>query len=362
MRNWNSLLTRLNLLQVRYFHFKKNQWKKTPVSGRFSVNILFVATILTFSACHNGQVKQNLLPGVSGKAGEVVIVMEKPLWNGEQGAFLKENLLQDVPGLPQSEPIFNPININHKAFSDLFKIHRNLILIRLNPEQQTPVFKAKNDVWAQPQLVIEIVAANKKELTEVLQENRDKLLGLLFKAERDRLMDNYARYPENKTVEALKSDLGVKLNIPKGYTYGLDTTDFVWISHEPPAVTQGIFIYRYPFTDDSTFTKPYLIAKRNEILKQFVSGEGAGSYMTTESQVPVEFKAYEWKGAYTAELRGLWKVEGDFMGGPFVSLSRVNEKEGMVYTVEGFVYAPRYDKRNYMRQLEAILYSFEFAK
>jgi hypothetical protein len=28
--------------------------------------------------------------------------------------------------------------------------------------------------------------------------------------------------------------------------------------------------------------------------------------------------------------------------------------------VEGFVYAPRYDKRDYIRQVESILYSFDW--
>jgi hypothetical protein len=32
------------------------------------------------------------------------------------------------------------------------------------------------------------------------------------------------------------------------------------------------------------------------------------------------------KDKYYAELRGLWKVENDFMGGPFVSLSTLDEK------------------------------------
>ena len=30
--------------------------------------------------------------------------------------------------------------------------------------------------------------------------------------------------------------------------------------------------------------------------------------------------------------------------------------------MEGFVYAPKYDKRLYLRQVESILYSFEWEK
>jgi len=30
--------------------------------------------------------------------------------------------------------------------------------------------------------------------------------------------------------------------------------------------------------------------------------------------------------------------------------------------MEGFVYAPKYDKRQYLRQVESVLYSFEWEK
>jgi len=59
------------------------------------------------------------------------------------------------------------------------------------------------------------------------------------------------------------------------------------------------------------------------------------------------------------EIRGLWRVENAFMGGPFVSLSTVDETRNRVVTVEGFVYAPKADKRNLMRQVEAVVYSLQ---
>jgi hypothetical protein len=45
------------------------------------------------------------------------------------------------------------------------------------------------------------------------------------------------------------------------------------------------------------------------------------------------------------------------MGGPFVSLSTVDEERRELITVEGFVYAPQFNKRDYLRELEAIVFS-----
>ena len=63
------------------------------------------------------------------------------------------------------------------------------------------------------------------------------------------------------------------------------------------------------------------------------------------------------KGEYAQEARGLWEMEGDMMGGPFVSHARVDRANGRVIVVEAFIYSPDKLKRNLMRQMEASLYT-----
>jgi hypothetical protein len=81
--------------------------------------------------------------------------------------------------------------------------------------------------------------------------------------------------------------------------------------------------------------------------------------MKTESQFPVIFREMAKNSTYMVEMRGLWKLENAFMGGPFISHTMLDEKNNRVITVEGFVYAPSLDKRNYVRELEAILQTLE---
>ena len=50
------------------------------------------------------------------------------------------------------------------------------------------------------------------------------------------------------------------------------------------------------------------------------------------------------------------------MGGPFVAHAFYSQDGKDMIVMEGFVYAPKYDKRHYVRQVESILYSFEWAK
>jgi len=50
-------------------------------------------------------------------------------------------------------------------------------------------------------------------------------------------------------------------------------------------------------------------------------------------------------------------MEGDNMGGPFVSMAR--SMADSVLCIEGFVYAPEMNKRNLIRRLEAALYTLK---
>ena len=48
-------------------------------------------------------------------------------------------------------------------------------------------------------------------------------------------------------------------------------------------------------------------------------------------------------------------MENDFMGGPFYSLTLVDEGRGRLLTLEGYAYAPYFDKRPYIREVEGLI-------
>ncbi len=58
-------------------------------------------------------------------------------------------------------------------------------------------------------------------------------------------------------------------------------------------------------------------------------------------------KAIDFMGMYTVETRGLWQVEGDFMGGSFLQYSFVDEPTGRMINYSAYVYAPNKEKRDF---------------
>ena len=323
------------------------------------LTILFIASVVSFTAC-NHSTQTSMMKNVTGKAGELVVVIAPNAWAGASGDVIKETLGQSQLGLPQSEPIFDLINIPPEAFGDIFKTTRNLVVTKISSSVAENKISFMHDVDAYTQAVLYINAKNQDDFVELYTKNADKIVGFFLKAERDRLTLNYSKYNEKAVSDATKEVFGLNINVPPGFKVAEKKDSFMWVRFETPAISEGILIYSYPYTAENTFTSDYMIAKRNIELKNNVPGPTTGSYMTTEKEVPVFFNTLKKDGNYAAEIRGLWKVENDFMGGPFISLSMLDLLNKRVVTLDAYVYAPSKDKRNYLRQVEAMIYSATF--
>ncbi len=323
----------------------------------------FVIFILLQGCNEDEKHDKTLLPVITGKSGEVVIIVNKneyPLTTKE----LKDIFTQDYPMLPQQESIFTAIPIPHDAFSSIFKTHRNLLFINIKkdlPEDSVGVY-VKKDIWAAPQLIIQAYAPSDAVMAQLLAKKKDFIVNLINDWELKRISDTYKKIQDRDVLAKIEYKFHIFLAVPKGYNINIDTTDFLWISRETSEMSQGLFIYSYPYKDTSDFNTDSLITKRNEFLKRFIKGPTFGSWMTTERRVVPEVTRYVKNGKFYVKVRGLWKVENDYMGGPFVSISTLNADRSRIITVEGYVYAPKYKKREYVRQLEAILSTLEVLK
>jgi hypothetical protein len=81
--------------------------------------------------------------------------------------------------------------------------------------------------------------------------------------------------------------------------------------------------------------------------------------MATERRIEQISNFLEHNGNYASEIRGLWRVVNDFMGGPYISLAVLDAAKQRVIVAYGYVYAPSKDKRNLLRQVEAMVYSLK---
>ena len=77
--------------------------------------------------------------------------------------------------------------------------------------------------------------------------------------------------------------------------------------------------------------------------------------MKTEPKFIPVTREVQFANTMAIESRGLWFVEGDFMGGPFLSYTFKDIDNRRLIVVEGFSYSPGAKKRDFVFELEAIL-------
>jgi len=322
---------------------------------------IITAVILFFivaSCSHQGQQMMN--KNITGKAGELVIVISNKSWDDIPGNLLRQTLAQPQYSLPQDEPLFDLIPVPHEAFKEIFQTTRNIIQTRISPIVENPGVTFTENIWAYPQATVQINARNNEEFETLFRENSDKIIGYFLRAERDRLMENYRNYSDKAVLNTLSSKYDINLHVPPGFRITVENENFVWIRYETPEISQAIMLYWFPYVSDSTFTLSYLLNKRDSVLRVNVPGPLDGTWMATERRIEPLFQVIRHNGNYAADIRGLWRVQNDFMGGPFIMLAELDAFRQRVVVADGYVYAPSKNKRNFTRQVEAMVYSMWF--
>ncbi len=320
------------------------------------IAVLCLFVVVSISSCK--KTTKGLRPVVTGKSGEIVVIINDALYEGSVGDTLKSVLKDTQIGLPQDESLFDILQITHNEFSSMFKTHRSILDLRVSSKVTENKVSVKDEAYAKTQSFMKIEAKSNQEMISLLRENKNKIITYFHIGERERKIKIFRKNVVQEIFDKLKEKNNFTLAFPSGYTINKEEDNFLWISKETPTTSQGMFIYTYDYLSEDAFTKDLVIGKRNLLLRKFVPGPKEGSYMSTEMNFPISNRQFEFQKNYAAETRGLWKVEGDFMGGPFVNITFLDQKNNRVVCMDSYVYNPNHDKRELLRELEAIMYSY----
>ena len=292
----------------------------------------------------------------SGRAYELLVVVDHGVWDRAAGRALHDALDADMPGLPQSEPSFRIMYTSPKDYDSTLKLIRNIIIVDIQDIYTKASFKYAKDVYANPQMILTIQAPNEEEFEKFVEENKKTIVDFFTRAEMNRqitfLEGKHSNFISQKVDSLFGCDIWVDAELANSKT----GDDFFWASTNTGTADRNFVMYSYPYTDKDTFTKEYFVHKRDSVMKANIPGFKEGVYMSTDSLL-TDVRPINVQNSYTMEARGLWRMKGDFMGGPFVSHMRLDPVNQRIIVVEAFIYSPDKLKRNLMRQMEASLYT-----
>ena len=284
--------------------------------------------------------KNRKKPASTGQPYEIVL-------EGDTDSIVTRILTEDVPALPQPEPLCKLIQVKKGKTKGSYLLVRTRIIVNITDKDFA--VKLNHDENAAPQNIIRINARSVQQLRERL--NGEKLRQLVDEAELEHLAEMISKNPskQNKEIlEEVKKTFGLDMKIPVSMNASKKAKDFIWISNNASTGMQNLLVMKVKSEErrmkNSNAFHVNDKAQIDSILRTNMPGETDSMYMV----IPV------------LSERGLWEMKGDAMGGPYV-MHRIHRqtsqtaKPGYSLYIIGFVYAPEMKKKILIKQLEAAI-------
>ena len=315
--------------------------------------ILGVCSLSFLASCESSLTK----PTASGRPYEMLVVVGDSLWQRPAGRALFDVLDTDIPGLPQPERSFRISQTDPSRFNQILNIFRNIILVDINKKEYTQTkMRFVRDEYARSQIILHIQSPTEEEFRQFVSSHSQQIIDFFVRVEMNRLIKQLKDKHSVMVSDLAKNMFDCEFMAPEEIQSYKKGKDFFWTSSNSATAMVNICMYSYPYEGPQTFTKQYVLNKRDSVMKKNIPGSQPNMYMATDTMATF-CRPISVKGNYAYETRGLWYMENDGMGGPFVSHSRVDTVSNTVIVVEGFVYAPEKMKRGLIRRVEGSLYT-----
>lgn len=320
--------------------------------------VLLLSLVILFGSCESKKEQKHIYVDSNGRMNHLLIVMDNSKWNGDTGAKLKEIIMTPVMGMPQEENQFDVSQVPEVSFGKMFKASRNVLIVRLDSVNN---FKAKENVYAKPQKIVEITGTNDEQLIEMLELYKEQMILTFKEFDIKNVQNTHLKKSYSETRFETLNYLGLEMTIPKFFKKVDDTGDFLWLrQHLSGGIAKGdgtsnILVYSVPMPDSKKGLVETISKMRDTIGRKYIPGAKENMYMITEKlYTPRVFQTkLDEKPCYLTY--GKWDMLNDFMAGPFLNYAIEDVKNNRWIVVEGFVYAPSVEKRDYMFEIEAIL-------
>lgn len=326
------------------------------------IAIIMLSVALLCGACHSRQNEAILKKSSSGKTCEVLLAADKSTYSGDTKELIDSIFREIQPGLPQAEPRFDLVNIPVSSLhnTQMFQMHRNIVLCDVNPENPDKVY-ISHDKWATPQTMVDIAAKSDASLRDLLRRYEKRIKQEIYRDEHQRIINAFYNIRNVELMQRVEKKFGFKMTFSEDFVWGDEDADFAWIHKETKDFSLGIMIHTMPYQSENQFEVTKIDNRLDTLMRRHMTAPAEGSYMGTERRVEIVHSRYDYAGSkYCIETRGLWRTFGDFMGGPFVSYSVLSPDGTQIVEVTGYVYCPRFDKRDYLMQVEGICNSIEW--
>jgi len=321
---------------------------------------LALSLVVMFTACESKKEEKRVFLDSNGRMNHVLIVMDNSKWNGEVGDKLKDIIMTPVLGMPQQENQFDVSHVAESSFGKMFKASRNVLIVDVDSISD---FQSMQNVYAKPQQIVKITAPSDEALIEMLELYQEQMITTFKSFDIENVQRTHVKKAYGETSFKTLNDLGLEMTIPRFFKKVDDTGEFLWMrQHLSGGIAKGdgtsnILVYSVPMPASKKGLVQTISRMRDTIGKNYIPGRKENMYMITEKLYTPRVFQTKMGDLPCYATFGKWEVLNDFMAGPFLNYAIEDVSNNRWIVVEGFVYAPSVNKRDYMFELEAVLKS-----
>lgn len=311
-------------------------------------------------ACSGEGEKKKVLVSSKGLPSELLLVVDKVVWNSDLQDSINSIVKAQVPGLMQVEELFRVTRILSHDYEATHTTFHTKLFVKVDKDLDKPMMGTRRNEYAKPQLELVVAAPSIDVLREYLMLNSERIKEILLEAQIEKRVELLRKKYSKKVDDDLKEVLGMTVRAPENMRATKKGERFLWGGTNLLAKDLNLVVYTYDWHGEDLLDTDRYVEKRDSVMKHNIPGSNEGQWMQTvrerEHKRPlVECAEREINGRKVMEARGLWEMRNGALGGPFVSISRVDTAARRVIVGEGFVYSPSTDKRDLVRQMEAVL-------
>ena len=212
-------------------------------------------------------------------------------------------------------------------------------------------------------MVIRIAARSTQSLDSLLLTNGERLLKEFYNKEYARMEKVFSQTPNIKVNKALQQKYGFTLMFPEEFTLAKSEDSFMWVRKEAKDFSLGVYVSVAP-AGERSYEEAYILDNLDTLMKRYVPGPAEGSYQGTERRDFFYTREATIGDTKAVETRGLWRLYGDFMSGPFVCYTFPSADGTQTVTLVGYVYSPSQRnkmvmKRDLLMQVDGICHSYK---
>lgn len=328
-----------------------------------------------------------------GSYGQVVVMMDSSKLDSKTADAIRQTFggwIQTIPGKPPAFDLkFYDFETN--AQLEQLKRYKNIIIAApLNDstnvsrlvrallgdgvEKEVEAGNAfafpLNDKWYRNQWSMILTAPTDSALAQKIKNSKETLVNDLVQKEFKRWKEEiYDRGEQFALEDSLWQNHGWKIRVQHDWVKHLDTTvtedgemyNFLTMRRALPHNDRWFWAWWKNVENISQLNldEAWINAKRDSLMEKWIRGSRDSSYVTTAYDRPHETDTLTINGKTVYETLGVWTMTHDAMAGPFVNFTVYDEASNRLFMFEFAQFAPKYEKRRFVRQFRTMLRTFE---